>query len=324
MLHLLSGEKALPPIKYYTLLLPRILKKEISELSICRQNELQALSKSQKINGSYNLFVSGLFERMIPDSKEENKKHENLNELLKNHGFNSEFHDTIKTALKSGQIGLAQNRLRSGIKITDSSQMKLQKLESNEKDQIIDTGEKAIQNGELAIITLAGGVGSRWTKGAGVVKSLHPFSKFGGKHRNFIDLHLAKNQKTAKKYNKQLPHIFTTSYLTHQPIKQYLDSKPEVERNTSVLLSPGQFIGLRFIPPKEIYDFIGKNLSQQMLDEQAQKMRESLHNALINWAKSNGEGENYTDNLASTMYPSGWSLVRSTKSTNQRNSGKIN
>jgi UDP-N-acetylglucosamine pyrophosphorylase len=33
------------------------------------------------------------------------------------------------------------------------------------------------------------------------------------------------------------------------------------------------------------------------LDEQAQKVQESLHEALINWAKIEGEGEDYTDNL---------------------------
>ena len=31
-----------------------------------------------------------------------------------------------------------------------------------------------------AVVTLAGGVGSRWTQGAGVVKALHPFCKLGG------------------------------------------------------------------------------------------------------------------------------------------------
>ena len=37
--------------------------------------------------------------------------------------------------------------------------------------------------------------------------------------------------------------------------------------------------------------------AQQLLDEQAQKVRESLHNALIGWAQSMGEGSDYTDNL---------------------------
>lgn len=149
---------------------------------------------------------------MIPDSKGDGQKKQDLNELLENHGFNSGLHDSIKSALKSGQIGLAQNRLRSGIKITDSTADEIDKMEPQQKEHLIEIGEKALQNGELAIITLGGGVGSRWTKGAGVVKSLHPFSKFAGKHRNFIELHLAKNKKTSKNYNALLPHVFTTSW----------------------------------------------------------------------------------------------------------------
>ena len=291
-----TGESALLPIKYYTLLLPRILKKEISELTSCRQNELQVLAKSQKMDGSYNLFVSGLFDRMIPDSKAGGQRKQDLMELLENHGFNPSLHDTIKTSLKNGQIGLAQNRLRTGIKITDSVADSIEKLPAQEKEKLIETGKNALQNGELAIVTLAGGVGSRWTKGAGVVKSLHPFAKFAGKHRNFIEIHLAKNKKAAKKYNTLLPHIFTTSYLTHEPIKKYLDINGNLAEKT-IYLSSGQFIGLRLYPTERDLRFYWEELSQQILDEQAQKMRESLHNALIGWAKNNGEGENYTDNL---------------------------
>jgi hypothetical protein len=38
-------------------------------------------------------------------------------------------------------------------------------------------------------------------------------------------------------------------------------------------------------------------MPQQLLDEQAQKVREGLHSALIGWAGAMGEGSNYTDNL---------------------------
>ena len=293
---LFLGETALLPAKYYTLLLPRLLKKEISDLSNCRRNELQSLAKSQKLEGSYNMFVSGLFDRMIPDLKEGGQKNQDLNELLESLGFNSGLHDTIKNALKSGQIGLAQNRLRAGIKITDSSAEEIDKIESQQSEFLVETGRKALQNGELAIVTLAGGVGSRWTKGAGVVKSLHPFSRFAGKHRNFIDLHLAKNKKTSKSFNISLPHVFTTSYLTNDPIKEYLDKNYGI-KNGFVFLSPGQFIGLRLYPTERDLRFYWEEMSQQIMDEQAQKMKESLHNALIGWAKNNGEAENYTDNL---------------------------
>ena len=43
--------------------------------------------------------------------------------------------------------------------------------------------------------------------------------------------------------------------------------------------------------------FAWEEMPQQMLDEQAQKVRESLHATLIAWARQMGEGANYTDNL---------------------------
>ena len=41
-------------------------------------------------------------------------------------------------------------------------------------------------------MTLAGGAGSRWTGGAGVVKAIHPFMRLGGQYRTFLEMHLAK------------------------------------------------------------------------------------------------------------------------------------
>jgi antitoxin component HigA of HigAB toxin-antitoxin module len=42
--------------------------------------------------------------------------------------------------------------------------------------------------------------------------------------------------------------------------------------------------------------FAWEELSHQLLDEQKQKVRDSLHAALIAWAEQSGEGEDYTDN----------------------------
>jgi hypothetical protein len=43
--------------------------------------------------------------------------------------------------------------------------------------------------------------------------------------------------------------------------------------------------------------FAWEEMQQQLLDEQAQKVRERQHAALIQWAESAGEGSDYTDNL---------------------------
>jgi hypothetical protein len=64
-----------------------------------------------------------------------------------------------------------------------------------------------------------------------------------------------------------------------------------------VLLSPGRSIGLRMIPMERDLRFAWEEMPQQLLDEQAQKVRESLHHTLIHWARQAGEGSDYTDNL---------------------------
>ena len=46
-------------------------------------------------------------------------------------------------------------------------------------------------------MTLAAGVGSRWTTGAGVVKAVNPFVDLDGRHRSFLEIHLAKTRKVA-------------------------------------------------------------------------------------------------------------------------------
>ena len=51
------------------------------------------------------------------------------------------------------------------------------------------------------------------------------------------------------------------------------------------------------VPMERDLRFAWEEMPQQVLDEQAQKVRESLHAALIGWAQQAGEGGDYTDNL---------------------------
>jgi hypothetical protein len=41
-------------------------------------------------------------------------------------------------------------------------------------------GMEALRAGEVAVVSLAGRAGTRWTRGAGVVKALNPFCKLSG------------------------------------------------------------------------------------------------------------------------------------------------
>ena len=160
-----------------------------------------------------------------------------------------------------------------------------------------ETGMDALAAGAVAVVSLAGGVGSRWTKGAGVVKALNPFSKLGGRHRSFIEVHLAKSLRVGRASGVMPAHVITTSYLTHDAIEAHMRAVEHYGYPGPLLLSPGRSIGLRLVPMERDLRFAWEEMPQQLLDEQAQKVRESLHATLIAWAGQMGEGGNYTDNL---------------------------
>jgi UDP-N-acetylglucosamine pyrophosphorylase len=158
-------------------------------------------------------------------------------------------------------------------------------------------GLEALAQGRIAVVSLAAGAGSRWTEGAGVVKALHPYAKLGGRHRTFVETHLAKSRRIGQLCGTPLPHIFTTSYLTHGPIAAFLAAEGNYGYPGPLLLSPGRAIGLRMIPMVRDLRFAWEETPQQQLDEQAQKMRQSVHQALIEWALAAGEGRDYTANV---------------------------
>jgi hypothetical protein len=143
------------------------------------------------------------------------------------------------------------------------------------------------------VITLAAGVGSRWTQGAGVVKALHPFCRLAGRHRTFLDVHLAKSRRTGRLAGMPIPHVITTSHLTHRQIEAAAPDAAGVR----LVLSPGRAVGLRMVPMARDLRFAWEELAHQTLDEQKQKVRDSLRAALVAWAEQAGEGSDYTDNI---------------------------
>src|SRR5439155_13776695 len=60
---------------------------------------------------------------------------------------------------------------------------------------------------------------------------------------------------------------------------------------------PGRSVGWRMIPTVRDLRFLWEEMPQQILDEQQQKVRDSLRHALIHWAELAGEASDYTDNL---------------------------
>jgi len=300
---LMRGDGALMPAKYYAMTIPPLLRAESRLLSVVRRAELDRFTAACREEPAFGGMVQHLFDRLLPRGRaNESGAGETLESLLQRYGFDRAQHEQIREDLRTGRVGLSQNRLPASSKIEDGSAAGLAGAERT----YAQTGRDALTAGAVAVVTLAGGIGTRWTKGSGVVKALNPFCRLGGRHRNFLELHLAKSLCASRDCGAPLPHVVTTSYLTHEAIEQYLARAGNYGYPGPLVLSPGRNIGLRMIPMERDLRFAWEEMAQQVLDEQAQKVRESLHATLIAWAKQAGEGGDYTDNLpAQCLHPVG-------------------
>jgi hypothetical protein len=303
---LLTGEEGLLPRGYYELHVPRWLRAAPQALTQPQRAELDKFSAACRTRPDWSGMMQNLFDRLIPRVKAESGRQQSLQELLEQNGFERLQHEQIREELKNGRIGLAQNRLPASADIKDAQDADVICALAPLGEDLRRAGLAALQRGELAIVTLAAGAGTRWTQGAGVVKALHPFCKFNGRHRTFIEAHLAKSRRIGQMAGQPLPHLFTTSYLTHAATDEFLRRNENYHYPGPLLLSPGRSIGLRLIPMVRDLRFLWEEMPQQRLDEQQQKVRESLRAALIHWAHAAGEGSDYTDNLpAQCLHPVG-------------------
>ncbi len=296
---------------YYLFRLPSLLKKNHQDLSPCERSEIQKIAEACQHDQDYQKVSSQLIERLLPSSQNQKSDDQtHLTQLLQANGFDPSEHERTRQDLQSGKIGLSQNRLAANTLIEDVLAQDLLHeaawKQQNEASETSHLGAKAIQEGQVAVLTLAAGAGSRWTDGAGIVKGIHPFCKFDGKHRSFLEVHLAKDQKTNTSYQGALPHIFTTSYLTHEAISEQLLKNKNYGYSGNIYLSKGQSIGLRMIPTERDLRFAWEQSAQQQLDGQEQKMLKSVREALIRWSKQSGEGSDYTANLPEQcIHPTG-------------------
>ena len=294
---LLAVDSAVLPDGYYNLMLPAILRKEQRLLSASERSDLERFSFRCHAAAGSQERTRTFLNRLLPHAQNGNDRADTLQSLLAQYGFDPIQHERIQTELRTGQIGLAQNRLPASVTIEDVSHEQVFDATRDVDERLRKLGEEALASGSVAVLTLAGGAGSRWTHGAGVVKGLSPFSRIAGKHRTFLEVHLAKSRRTSRSYGAPVPHIITTSYLTHDPTDKLLRLESNYGYEGPLYLSPSRSVGLRMIPMIRDLRFAWESVPQQILDAQAQKVRDSSRAALISWAQQCGEGSDYTGNL---------------------------
>ncbi|MGB8367922.1 MAG: UTP--glucose-1-phosphate uridylyltransferase [Limisphaerales bacterium] len=294
---LLHGRSALLPMGYYALIMPPLLRQDARALPPLHRAEMDKFAAACRSKPELRGMVQTLFDRLLPRLKTDDNSDESLPALLERYGFDRVQHEQVRADLKSGRIGLAQNRLPVSTQIQDVAEGDVFDATRELPKKYLEAGMAALAAGEAAVVTLAAGAGSRWTQGAGTVKALHPFCKFGGRHRTFLEVHLAKSRRISRLGGVPLPHVITTSYISHQPTEEFLAREKFYGYSGPLVLSEGRTVGLRLIPMERDLRFSWEEMPQQMLDEQQQKVRDSLRHALIGWARQAGEAGDYTDNV---------------------------
>ena len=294
---LLAGNRTVLPQRYYLLTVPALLRRDPRTITVDQRFELEHFSAVCRTEPSLDGTLQKILDRILPDAGTQSVQDQSLEQLLGFHGFDRIQHEQIKADLRVGRIGLAQNRLPVTTTITDTSEGDVFDCAGAHSAQYQTIGVDAIASGAVAVLTFAAGAGSRWTKGAGTVKALYPFCRIGGAHRTFIETHLAKSRKTAEQFGTPVPHLISTGYLTHEAIKQNLEQEDYYGYEKHAYLSPGSNVGLRLVPTVRDLRFAWIEMPQQILDEQAQKVLESLNASLMDWAERTGEASDYTDNL---------------------------
>ena len=296
---LLVADEAVMPARYYGLQIPDLVHMDNAAVPMARRFELNFVATHPDRAGDAGALLGTIVRHLFRVEGGEGggrSDYDDAAERIKaEHGFDAIHHEQIRRDLKAGRIGLAHNRLPVETEIEDVRPGDVVAFGSS--DVHTRLGEDALRDGRVAVLSLAAGVGTRWTSGAGVIKAANPFIKAEGKHRSFLELHLAKTRKLAHAYGAPIPHLVSTSYLTHGPIEKHLALTNNYGHDGPLYLSPGRSIGHRFVPTVRDLVFLWEEMPQETLDAQKQKVREAVRGALMNWARSKGEASDYVDNL---------------------------
>ncbi|WP_422925615.1 UTP--glucose-1-phosphate uridylyltransferase [Singulisphaera sp. PoT] len=300
-----SGSDAMMPPRYYTLQVPQMIAQGGASLDPLRMADVDHFANQSRDTGELLRVFRTMINNLFPVTRSASDPaaaswDEAAEKIRRENGFDPVQHAQLREDLQHGRIGLARNRLPVDTDIRDvnaSDLIAASPMEAPIPASAIALGEEAIRRGEVAVVSLGAGVGSRWTSGAGVVKAVNPFVMIAGRHRSFLEIHLAKTRKAQRLYSTTIPHVVSTSYLTHSAIDRHLKQTGNFGHDGPVFLSRGQSIGQRLIPMARDLTFLWEEGAHETLDENKQKVREAGRRAILNWAKSKGEGADYTDNV---------------------------
>ena len=293
-----TGADAVLPEAYYVQQIASFAREAPESLPYLRRAELNYVVTEKLAPEAASGFLRRLVGHLFHVSDEMPRAEqadwqEEAERIKEEYGFDATQHEQMRADLRRGRIGLAHNRLPLETDISNVLDGDVTTLTAGAD---ASSGVRALQEGRVAVLSLAGGVGSRWTTGAGVIKALHPFVQIAGHHRSFLEIHLAKTRRIAHDYGAWPAHLISTSYLTHAPLAAAMEALTASGAYGPCLLSTGRSIRQRLVPMERDLIFLWEEMPQEHLDVQKEKVREDTRRALLAWTRAVGEGSDYTDN----------------------------
>jgi len=209
-------------------------------------------------------------------------------------GFDAELHQRNRELYRRGEVSLAANRLPRRTELEDPGGEEITPLpeaESQDYRFCRALGEAALRKGAAAVVTLGGGLGSRWSPGGEVVKLLSPVLFLHGRHRSFLEIHLAKTARTGRDYRRPFQHAVTTSPLTEEPVAEALAGFQKADGAVSAVLSPaGALVGRLYPREDDLRDYYRPRIRGIRDREKRRRARDRL-DRLIRWTRQRGPGE---------------------------------
>jgi hypothetical protein len=196
---LLRGGDALMPAEYYTLAVPPLVRTEARLLSAARRNRTgpvrHCLPRSQRVfrHGAADVRPSAAAERRNSRRAARRACGAARGLRFRRHAASADSGRPAQRPHRAGaESSAGEHRHRTCARATWWTRC------TGCPSGIAKSGWRRWRAAWVAVVTLAGGTGSRWTKGAGVVKALNPFCRLGGRHRSFLEVHLAKSRRASE------------------------------------------------------------------------------------------------------------------------------
>lgn len=139
---------------------------------------------------------------------------ETTRSLLQRYGFDAETFSMLRERLRRGEAGAEANRIEGAIRPPEAGDVEpLPPVGSPDRERLRERGLEAVRAGKVGMVTLAGGMATRF---GGVVKAV--VEAVDG--RSFLELKLEDLRKLAERADATIPAYLMTSFATHDEVTQ--------------------------------------------------------------------------------------------------------